>query len=181
MAHPRAGRPKEAPPVKFLSAVLYAEGFDVEGRLFPALEHIFGEMDFKGNPHRFGGTDYYRDEMGAGLERLIVSFSPLGRPPEIVEKKLAVLSLEERFEEGGCRRANIDPGYMDYFKIVLASFKEGPQKMYLGEGVYADPVLLYQDGCFVPLPWTFPDFKAGVYADELAAIRQIYKEARRSL
>ena len=77
------------------------------------------------------------------------------------------------------RRVNIDPGYMDYYKIVLASFKEGPQKIYLGEGVYADPILLFYEGEYVPFQWTFPDFKAGIYAEDFRAIRALYKNARK--
>ena len=80
--------------------------------------------------------------------------------------------------EGG-RRVNIDPGYMDYYKIILASFKEGPQKVYLGEGVYADPILLFFEGEYGPLPWTFPDFKSGLYRDDFREIRALYKKARR--
>jgi hypothetical protein len=179
MAHPKAGKPAEGAPVKLIAAVLVSRLFDFEGQLLPGLEERFGRIDYRGEPHPFDGTDYYEDEMGPGLNRVIISFQPLRSPTEIVQAKLDTAAIEEDLAVEGGRRVNIDPGYMDYYKIVLASFKEGPQKIYLGEGVYADPVLLYYDGEYAPLQWTFPDFKAGVYREDFRAIRALYKKARR--
>lgn len=179
MPHPRAGIPAEAPPVKYLAAILFGSGFDLGRRLFPELESVLGTIDYRGNPHPFTTTDYYEDEMGHSLERLIVSFEDLRSPTDLVRIKHITCKIERRFEEDGRRRVNIDSGYMDYFKVVLASFKEGPQKIYMDEGVFADPVLLYQDGSFQILPWTFPDIKEGIYMEDFLAIRKRYKRMRR--
>ncbi len=165
--------------MKLLAAVLAGRNFDPESRLFPLLEERFGIIDHRGEAHPFDGTDYYEDEMGPGLERRIISFEPLRDATDIVQAKLDTAAIEEDLAAEGGRRVNIDPGYMDYYKIVLASFKEGPQKIYLGRGVYADPILLYFEGEFGPLPWTFPDFKSGLYRDDFRAIRAVYKQARR--
>jgi hypothetical protein len=110
------------------------------------LSGILGEADFIGEPRPFDMTDYYEDEMGPGLSRVIVSFSKIGEAPALVDVKLSVDRLEEKLSGETGRTVNIDPGYIDYFKAVLASFKEGPQKIYLGRGVYADPVLMFEDG-----------------------------------
>ena len=179
MVHPKAGKPAEGARVKLIAAILAGSGFDLDARLLGGLEERFGRIDYRGPAHPFDGTDYYEDEMGPGLNRLIISFEPLVSPTEIVQAKLDTAAIEEDLSEGGGRRANIDPGYMDYYKIVLASFKEGPQKIYLGAGVYADPVLLYYDGEYASLQWTFPDFKAGLYREDFRAIRALYKKARR--
>jgi hypothetical protein len=180
MSHRRAGAPGEAPPVKYLAALLSSEGFDIDARLLPDLEELLGPVDYRGAAHPFTTTDYYEDEMGPGLLRTVVSFSTLAPATELIRVKHATALLEGRFAERGGRRVNIDPGYLDYFKVVLASFKEGPQKIYIGEGVYADPVLLYQDGSFVILPWTFPDLREGVYMDDFEKIRGLYRRNRRS-
>ena len=179
MSHPRAGRPREGAPVKYIAAILVSRDFDLERRLFPVLEERFGRIDYGGPAHPFSMTDYYEDEMGPGLSRAIISFEPLRPPTDIVQAKLDTAAIEADLSEGGGRRVNIDPGYMDYYKIVLASFKEGPQKIYLGSGVYADPILLFYDGEYAPLQWTFPDFKAGIYKEDFRAIRTLYKKARR--
>lgn len=180
MAHKKAGRPAEAEPVKYLAAILMQRDLDTFDELFPALESLLGAIDYRGTAHKFDVSDYYEDEMGPGLVRLLVSFEPLESPTKLVRVKLNTTVIEERFAADADRSANIDPGYMDYHKIVLASFKQGPQKIYLDEGVYADPIMLFQHGEFVSLPWTFPDFKAGYYTGDLTAIRRIYKKARRA-
>jgi hypothetical protein len=179
MPHPRAGRPVEAAPVKYIAAVLAQREADFERGPLPPLERLLGPADYRGKAHSFAMTDYYEDEMGPDLARVVVSFEKLRPATDLVRVKLAVAEIERSFEADGCRKYNIDPGYMDFFKLVLASFKEGPQKIYLGHGVWADPVLSYQDGSFHSLPWTFPDFKTGEYTEELAAIRRLYKTARR--
>lgn len=165
--------------MKLIAAVLAGRGFDLDNLLFPMLEERFGRLDHRGTAHPFDGTDYYEDEMGPALDRLIISFEPLGEATDIVQVKLDIAAIEEDLSANGARCVNIDPGYMDYYKIILASFKEGPQKIYLGRGVYADPILLFFEGEFGPLPWTFPDFKAGTYREDFRKIRALYKKARR--
>jgi hypothetical protein len=181
MAHPKAGRPGEGAPVKYFAALLLAEGVAPRSVIDGGLSDILGETDFIGPPHPFDMTDYYEDEMGPALNRVIVSFARLGEATDLVEVKLEVDRLEEKLSGGAGRTVNIDPGYIDYFKAVLASFKEGPQKIYLGRGVYADPVLMFEDHEWRILPWSFPDFKEKLYMEEFGAIRRIYKEQRREV
>lgn len=178
MANRRSGSPPQSGAVKYLAALLLARDFETQP-LFDGLAGLFGEVDYRGPARPFGKTEYYLEEMGPDLTRTIVSFAPLGKAPDLVRVKQAAADLEERFAREGRRRANIDPGYIDYFKLVLASFKDGPQKIDLGTGVYADPVMLFEDGAWRALPWTFPDFRAGTYDEELAAIRRIYRRQRR--
>jgi hypothetical protein len=181
MAHPKAGRPGGGAQVKYFAALLLSEGVELRYVLEGELRDILGEADFIGPPHPFDMTGYYEDEMGPGLRRVIVSFKELANAPDLVKIKLATLRLEDKLSGGSGRTVNIDPGYIDYFKAVLASFKEGPQKIYLGRGVYADPVLMYEDHGWRVLPWSFPDFREGLYMEEFGEIRRIYREQRREL
>ena len=64
---------------------------------------------------------------------------------------------------------------MDPDKLVLASFKRGPCKLYLGDGVYADLLLKYAKGRFHAMPWAFADFKDGRYGKTLLVIREKLK------
>lgn len=178
MSHPRAGKPVEAAPVKYIAAVLAHEGAGFARGPLPELERLLGPVDFHGEAHPFAMTDYYEDEMGPHLVRTLFAFEKLRPATDLVRVKLAIAELESEWDRDGGRRYNIDPGYIDFFKLVLASFKEGPQKIYLGKGVWADPVMMYQDGAFHVLPWTFPDFKSGEYTEELVVIRRLYKKSR---
>ena len=181
MAHPKAGRPAAGAPVKYFAALLLSEDVTPGSVLEGGLADILGPADLTGPPHPFDMTDYYEDEMGPGLRRVIVSFGKLGEAPDLVDVKLATDRLEQKLSGESGRTVNIDPGYIDYFKAVLASFKEGPQKIYLGRGVYADPVLMFEDHEWRTLPWSFPDFKEGLYMEEFAEIRRIYREQRRGV
>jgi hypothetical protein len=181
VAHFKTGKPTEAAPVKYIAAVLARADADLSRGPLPALERLLGPVDYRGEPHPFAMTDYYEDEMGPNLSRTIMSFEPLRPATELIRVKLAAAEIERSLGTAGGRSFNIDPGYIDFFKLVLASFKEGPQKIYLGEGVWADPVMIYQAGAFQDLPWTFPDFKAGIYRKDLVAIRRLYKKSRHAL
>jgi hypothetical protein len=39
--------------------------------------------------------------------------------------------------------------------------------------------LKYQDNNYSALPWSFPDFKSGIYTDSFLHIRAFYKEQLR--
>lgn len=77
------------------------------------------------------------------------------------------------------RKVNFDPGYMDYDKFVLASAKYNGQKVYLDLGIWADLTLHYEKGRFDPYPWSFPDFKSGLYQEVFMEIRARFKAQRK--
>lgn len=167
-------------PVKLFAAVLYR---DEEPLCLAraALVKKFGEEDFVGEPVEFCHTDFYEKEMGSPLLRVFISYSKLVMPDELLTAKLESARIEEELAgTGGRRRVNIDPGILDYQKVVLASFKFQGQKIYLGSRVWADLTLYYRKGGWSVFEWTFPDFKTGVYDKTLLEIRRIYKRQRLS-
>ena len=147
--------------------------------LWPDLEKAFGTIDFKGDFHAFGHTGYYRDEFGDGLHRGFISFRGLMDPSGLADFKRETADLEAAWSKGGRRSVNLDAGYLDADKLVLASMKRGPGKLYLRDGAYADFLLRYANGRFEPLPWAFPDFQDGRYHKSLLAIRGKLKSEMR--
>ena len=173
-------KPQAATPVKLLVAILWTG----EAALRAALEELhaeWGEIDFTGADRPFDRTDYYLDEMGADLLRRLVSFADLVPPESIRTAKLRCNEIEDRMSAERRRRVNLDIGYLDHNKIVLASVKYAGQKIHLGDGVYADLVARYKDGRYQPFEWTFPDFRDGRYDGELAQIREQYLRQLRQL
>ena len=161
-------------PVKLIAAILWAD----EPTLFGSLERmvrVWGAMDHDGPDHPFDLTDYYEAEMGKDLWRRIVSFRKLIAPEGLVEAKLAASGIEDASRESGRRRFNVDVGYLEAQKVVLGSGKSGWQKIYLGNGVYADLALSYSKGKFHPFEWSFADFRSGRYEKDFLKIRERYK------
>lgn len=171
--------PVLAEPVKLLVAVLMPrEIADDAGRwcrLISALADEWGKLDYQGPDHAFDATDYYADEMGDDLVRRLIGLEELFPPERIGAAKHRCNELEAELKASTSGRAfNLDIGYLDHAKLVLASMKPAGQKIYLGDGVYADPIARYEAGRYQPFPWTFPDFRDGRYDAELGELRTMY-------
>lgn len=158
------------PSIKLFIAVL-AQPHVEPGYVAQLVSEVFGSVDFEGPPRPFDVTNYYEAEMGPGLVRSIISFSGPHHADIIVGAKLACMELEKGSALEGKRTINLDVGYLDHNKIVLASTKEAGQKIYLDSGIYADLVARYSRGEYRPFEWSFPDFKDGRYAPEFATLR----------
>ena len=177
-------------PLSAESAELRAENASpLSPELLDRLQHLWGPIDYQSQEYPFDQTDYYREEMGEGLQRSIISFADLRSPEELPITKLHCMNIEAAFARHPppnsqeaqdvrviYRTINLDIGYLDHNKIVLASVKGLGQKIYLSLGIYADLVARYGHGRYQPFEWTFPDFKEGRYDTDLAHLRQQYLE-----
>jgi hypothetical protein len=143
-----------------------------------ALESEFGAIARRSDPFDFDTSDYYRDEMGNDIKRYWYCFRDLFPPEKLPAARLASAGIEERFMDEGSRRINLDPGYLDHGKLVLASMKEAPDKIYLGDGVWAHTCLHYRFGGFVAPDHSFPDFKDGRFDGFMMEARALYKTLR---
>jgi hypothetical protein len=168
----------EPTPVKKFVAILGSNPAMID-KVANDLESNQGLIDLRSSLYPFSHTDYYAVEMGAPLFRQFISFEALANPATLPDLKTLAARLEEEYSTEGKRQVNLDPGYLDYNKVVLASYKYGGQKIYLKDGVYADIVLLYNKGVFDSFVWTFPDFSTGQYNDFLLRLRRRYKQQQR--
>lgn len=171
--------PQQVPPVKLIVAVLWAKSPSLEHAIHLMMEK-WGKIDFQGADHPFDVTNYYEAEMGPNLKRRLLSFTELVPAEGIKPAKLDCNALEDQLRNERGREVNLDIGYLDHNKIVLASCKYAGQKIPLGDGVHADMVARYARGKYQPFEWTFPDFKTDRYDAELNAVRQTYLEQLRS-
>ncbi|MCG3119719.1 MAG: hypothetical protein ALAOOOJD_02230 [bacterium] len=161
-------------PVKLIVAALYSD----EERLHTAREKLiqqFGPVDFASPPFPFTVTAYYIPEMGSPQIRLFYSFEKLIPPEDLARIKLATNAIENELAIAGRRQVNLDPGYLDPDKFVLASAKYHGHKLYLADGIWADLTLHYEKGHFNAYPWSFADFRGGEYESAFLRMREIYK------
>jgi len=138
------------------------------------LKVIFGRIDFESAALDFNGTDYYKLEMGDGLKRKFVSFSKLIPMSELYRIKLYANRLESKFLNASNRLINIDPGYLDKAKLVLASTKDYAHRIYLHKGIFAEVALTYRGNSFSPNDWSYPDYRSKEYIDIFNQIRGLY-------
>lgn len=164
-------------PVKYLAAVLTNDDA-LRDHVIHNLADFFGQQDFVGEWHPFNLTNFYAAEMGDNLKRCFVSFEKLMEPELLYKAKIWCMKVEDTFRENGNRRINIDPGYIDYYKVVLASGKYGGHKIAITKGCWADFIMMYHKGTWQPMPWCFPDFATGAYDKDLTEMRKIFKLAR---
>jgi len=61
---------------------------------------------------------------------------------------------------------------------VLASTKDFSHRIYLDDGIFAEITLLYKQGKWHDLEWTFPDFRTPAYHDFFTRVRTRLMEQR---
>lgn len=173
-------KPIEPDPVKFFVGILFSNE-QLMDKAIDLLADQFGEIDFTSREFEFNVSNYYKEEMGYPISRKFISFKNLINPGNLVKIKIETNKIENLAGLDGRRKVNLDPGYMDYNKVVLASAKYNGQKIYLDHGIYADLTLLYEKRNFQPFPYSFPDFKTGQYNETFVQIRTLYRSGRKKI
>ena len=172
--------PKEADDVKLISS-LFSSDKKLIDKAIDDLEEIFGSTDRISAWLSFDRTKYYAKEMGWPLHRRFISFKNLIRPEAIVETKLSTNKLEHKYICDGKRQINIDPGYISFERLILATGKNYTHRIYLSRGIYADLTLIFHGGSFRPLRWTYRDYSDPVTIDYFNNERERYKRQIRGI
>jgi len=134
----------------------------------------FGGMDLISAWIPFEYTSYYDKELGTPLFRRLFAFENLIQQNELPKIKLITNQIEEKYSLNGRRHVNIDPGYLLHERFVLASGKNFSHRIYLADGIYADLTLIFFNGRFEKLPWTYPDYADHSVLKVLQRIRLKY-------
>lgn len=153
---------RSAPPALLVMGVLYRERPFLQ-QAVERLEGLFGPLAPKDLEFPFDRTDYYAEEMGEGLKRLFVTFMNPFSQDGLAGIKEKTLELEDGLADtvggGRRRRVNLDPGLLDLDRLVLATAKNFSHRICLKGGIFAEVELIFRDGRFHPLPWTYPDYR----------------------
>jgi len=167
------GKIKDPSSVKLIAGFIFRdEGLFAEASA--CLRRRFGKTDFESPALTFNYTDYYEKEFGTGLIRRFLGFEKPIDPGIIAEIKIFTNKVEDKFARRGCRRINIDPGYVDLSKLILATTKDYSHRIYLKKGIYAETTLIYQGKSFRECPWTYPDYRTPEYIGIFNRIRNNY-------
>jgi len=149
--------PQTPKPAKLIVGVFLRDR-DLLDDVVHEMSASLGPVDMVSSWFPFDQTQYYEAEMGSPLFRRMIGFQELIGQERLVEIKLFTNQMEARLSQGGKRRANIDPGYLLPERFVLATGKNYSHRIFLGKGIYADLTLIYRNGRFQSLEWTYPDY-----------------------
>ncbi len=164
--------------ISMISSDVYLFNFFKE-----ALIKSFSKIDLESNIQPFNFTNYYEKEFGKDLKQKLFSFDSLIKPDYLPEIKKITNDLEndlikkniEKDVSLNSRKINLDPGYISLNKFILASTKNGPSRIYLNNGIYAEITLRFINKSFVPCEYTYSNYKTLEYINFLNTVRQRYK------
>lgn len=153
------GKIKRPEQIKLFASLIFHDGVDLNA-VFAEISQLAGGIEDETVPEFFTHTTYYDAEMGNNLKRCFVLFSPLFDRDILPGIKLATNEIEDRFAANGRRQVNIDAGYIALEHVILATTKGYAHRLYIGKGIHADLTLMFNDGSYRPLAWTYPDYAA---------------------
>ena len=174
--HPIVAQAIAPPPVKLITGLIFTPEAPM-ATVRRQLQAAYGQIDGETAILPFVWTRFYEREMGPTLQRQFWSFEALIAADALAEIKRQTNATERTFAgHGGQRRINLDPGYIDLAKLVLATTKDQQHRLYLGQGIYAEVTLRFTGGRFVPWDWTYPDYRTATYLTFFDAVRQRYRQ-----
>lgn len=168
--------------VKLFCGLIYRD-LDILHEATRQLIKSFGPIDQESDIFPFDHTEYYKSEMGSNLIRKFISFEELIPPNKLALAKCKTIELENKLAEmrgdDYCRTINIDPGYLELAKLILASTKNYSHRIYLDKGIYAEITLQREHHKFKFLRWTYPDYYDPIALAFFEQVRNTYKQQTR--
>ncbi len=144
-------------PVVFFAGIL-SRGEDNLRRALDALATDIDSVEIQASVEHFTYTDYYEKEMGSDLLRTFVLFRSLKNRESLADIKIITNAIEQTLAIDSKRVVNLDPGYIALEHVILATTKGYAHRIYLRDGIYADLTLVFNNGTYRALQWTYPDY-----------------------
>jgi hypothetical protein len=162
-------------PVKLIVGILAADE-DCLARAIQGITCALGAIDLTSQVWPFTQTHYYDQEIGTRILRQFVSLDQLADPGQLARLKHQTNVLEQDMAQALAyptpRPVNLDPGYIEPSKLVLASTKNFSHRIYIGKNMYAEVTLMVDKGQWRALRYTFPDYRQGDYHGFFEEVRQ---------
>jgi hypothetical protein len=165
---------------KLIIGVIYHDE-EIFKRVMDILTEEFGEIDDCSEEFSFSEefSTYYDDEIGGEGMRRIYSFKELVDPSRQADIKIRTNEIEASFSEGGKRKINLDPGFINHGRLLLATTKETGFRIPLKDGIYTELTLFWARGGWQKLPWTYRDYQSERVQNFITKVRKNYLAERR--
>jgi len=181
------GAVRQFTPVKLFIGALVSNS-----KFIPAVEErltgAYGAIDHRSDVIPFDFTNYYEAEMGDLIDRVFFSFERLIEADQLPEIKRQTNQLETDLapllktpNTVVKRPVNLDPGYIEQAKVVLASTKNFYHRIYLGSGIFGEVTMHFRNNTYQFFPWTYPDYQSKDYQDFFLRMRQILRSQLRTM
>ncbi len=140
------------------------------------LKEKFGPIDDKTEEFSFSEefSTYYDEELGGEGTRVILSFERTVDASRQAEIKTYTNSLEAKYSVDGARKINLDPGFMNHGRLMLATTKPTGFRIPLSDGIYTELTLFYARGGWQIFPWTYRDYRSERVQSFLTRVRKSY-------
>ena len=174
---------KKPDPVKLIIGILGCNANALAGAV-DMIKAKFGSCDLESPTWPFGHTEYYAKETGREILKKFITVEKLIAPDKLAAIKHKTNKMEAKLAgllDGGLSRpVNLDPGYIEPSKLVLASTKNFSHRIYIGEKIWAEVTLIYSKGQWTSFEYTFPDHKEPRYHDFFSQVRnKLVQQLRR--
>ena len=173
------GQIREPENVCLICAITFKKVDELE-KAIDFLTEKYGNIMLKSPVYNFDHTNYYQQEMGSGLEKVFLAFNKLIHPKDLPEIKLYTNEIEQQFLTDGKRQINLDPGYVEAPKLVLATTKNYEHRIYLDKNIYGDVQLRLRKDGIQTNPWTYPDYKEKIVLEFFEKVKSLYMKKLRT-
>jgi hypothetical protein len=167
-------------PVKLFVGVLVSDRSHIPA-IKARMAALYGTIDHESPLIPFDFTDYYTAEMGDIIDRVFFSFERLIEADQLAGIKRTTNDIEAEFASNGNRPVNLDPGYIEHAKVILASTKNFYHRIYLERGIFAEVTMHFRNNTFQFFPWTYPDYQSRDYQEFFLRIRHIYRSQLKTM
>ncbi len=167
---------------KLIIGVIYSDKEILE-RAVLRLNEEFGEVDGVCEEFSFSNeySNYYDEELGGEGLRRIYSFKETVDPSRQAEIKILTNKIEAELSVDGKRKINLDPGFINHGRLLLATTKKAGFRIPLSDGIYTELTLFYARGEWHKLPWTYRDYQSERVQRFITEVRHKYLIERREL
>ena len=168
-------------PEKLIIGVIYHDKAVLD-EVVDILVSEFGEWDAICPEYSFSKefSNYYDAELGGEGIRRIYSFKKTVAPEMQAEIKEFTNGIEKRFSDENGRKINLDPGFINSGRFMLATTKDSGFRVPLKRGIYTELTLFWARGEWHKFPWTYRDYQTKKVQDFLASVRKTYLKQRKN-